>query len=320
VSAPNIGAWADAFSFVADMRREENRPKLLTGVFTGYMTALLLGGLALAAQHFGLLPDGPWFYSVLGLKLLTNTLAWIGLRTRLLGITFSGANVIADIFVMTAAIYFTGGQLSPLVPIYFVETTVMALLSNVSLTVITVLLSFCFYTTMALLVHAGVLVAHPPPLNASAAITLPYLLCDLAFVAGVLFGPGTYIALIVQRLRQKEAALEEHARELAQASKLKSQFMPTSPTSCALRSTEYSASRRCSAKRSTGRSAAISARPSTAFARARTTCSSSSTRCCYWHAPRSPSSSCTSTTPPSARWSTASRPRVAGCAASARSR
>jgi len=225
VSAPNIGAWADAFSFVADMRREENRPKLLTGVFTGYMTAILLGGLALAAQHFHLLPQGPWFYSVLGLKLLTNTLAWIGLRTRLLGITFSGANVIADIFVMTAAIYFTGGQLSPLVPIYFVETTVMALLSNVSLTVITVLLSFCFYAVMAVLVHAGVLVAHPPPLNASAAITLPYLLCDLAFVAGVLFGPGTYIALIVQRLRQKEAALEEHARELAQASKLKSQFM-----------------------------------------------------------------------------------------------
>lgn len=211
--------------FIADMGREENRRKLLAGIFTGYLTAGLLTALALLAQRGHVLADGYWFYACVGVKLLTNTAAWITHRTRRFTLVGSGINFLADIFVMTAAIYFTGGQVSPLVPIYFVETTVMALLSNVGLTVITVVLSFVSYSSMAVLVHVGVLTAHPSPIDLTATITVPYLLCDLGLVALVLFGPGTYIAIIVQRLREKEAALHEHADELAQASKLKNQFM-----------------------------------------------------------------------------------------------
>lgn len=225
MSSTGEEAVTRAFPFAADMAREENRPKLLQGIFTGYLTAVLFAVLAYAAQRGGLIPQGNWFYGIVGLKLVTNTIAWIALRRRRFGVSASGVNILADIFVMTAAIYFTGGQLSPLVPIYFVETTVMALLSNVTLTVITVFLSFASYTGMAVLVHTGVLSALRSPMGLDASISLPAMICDLAFVAIVLFGPGTYIALIVQRLRRNEAALEEKARELALASKLKSQFM-----------------------------------------------------------------------------------------------
>ncbi len=43
-------------AFVAEMGRDENRAKLQAGVYTGYGTALLFGGLAWYAAAHGLIP------------------------------------------------------------------------------------------------------------------------------------------------------------------------------------------------------------------------------------------------------------------------
>jgi len=212
-------------AFAAEMAREENRPKLRAGVATGYFTALALLGLTAIAQHYGVVQEGPWLYALILAKIATNTAMWIALRVnrRVLGV--SATNTVADLVLITGAIYFTGGQLSPLLPVYFVETAVMALLSNVGLTVVTVVLSFLLYAAMVVAIQLGLIPQMPSPIEVAGALTTTYTICNLLLVALVLFAPGAYVATIVQRLREREAALEEQAQALIEASKAKSQFI-----------------------------------------------------------------------------------------------
>jgi signal transduction histidine kinase len=51
------------------------------------------------------------------------------------------------------------------------------------------------------------------------------VICVVAAFAITILAPGAYVAIIVQRLREKEGALEERARELLEAAVEKSQFM-----------------------------------------------------------------------------------------------
>ena len=212
-------------AFAAEMARDENRPKLQVGVWTGYVTAAALFLLAFVAQSYGLVAEGPWLYALIGAKVATNTLAWASLRLDKLVLELSGLNTFADIVLITGAIYFTGGQVSPLLPVYFVETAVMAMLTNVGLTVVTVVLSFLLYAAMVVAVQLGAIPQMPAPIEVAGSLTATYTICNLLLVALVLFAPGAYMAIIVQRLRQRESALEEQAADLIEASKAKSQFI-----------------------------------------------------------------------------------------------
>ncbi len=126
---------------------------------------------------------------------------------------------------MTGAVYLTGGPHSPLLPIYFIEVAVMALLTNAGLTIVTITTSFLLFATMCALVRAGLLPMLPTPYEHVGRLTTPYVILVVAAFAVTILAPGAYIALIVQQLREKEAALAERARELAEAAKEKSQFM-----------------------------------------------------------------------------------------------
>jgi signal transduction histidine kinase len=212
-------------AFVAEMGRGERRRKLWQGVGTGYATAALFAVLAWLAQGQGVLPPGNALYALLVLKLAANTATALALRVRTLELEASAANTLADILLMTGAIYLTGGQQSPLVPIYFVETTVIALLANTGLTLLVTVVSWASYAAMALLTYGGALRQQAPPSGAVAELGLAYVVLDLIFVGVVLLGPATYVALIVQRLREKEAALAERARDLVEAARQKTQFM-----------------------------------------------------------------------------------------------
>ncbi len=211
-------------AFVAEIEREDYRPKILTGVFTGYASAAVLLVLLVASNRLGWLPGGPWPYMLIGIKLATNTSAWWAWRTRILYIELSALNIVADVALMTGAVYFTGASTSPLVPIYFLEIAVMALLTNVGLTVLTTVGAFGFYATMILLVQAGVLPQMDSPLGGGGPRSFGVIAVQLAFVAAVMFAPGAYIALIVQRLRESERALEARAHALVEASRAKSEF------------------------------------------------------------------------------------------------
>src|SRR6185437_13589803 len=205
--------------------REENRAKIQAGIYTGYGTAIFFGGVATFAAHHGVIPASPGIAALLLAKLATNTLSWITLRARVAHLAFAALNIAADLFVMTGAVYLTGGPHSPILPIYFIEIAVMALLTNVGLTVVTIAASFVLFSAMSVLVVTGVLPLLPTPAQLVGRLSVPYVVTLLLAFAMATFAPGAYIALIVQRLRDREAALAERARELAEAAREKSQFM-----------------------------------------------------------------------------------------------
>jgi signal transduction histidine kinase len=212
-------------AFVAEMGREESRAKIQAGIYTGYGTALGFGAIAWYAAAHGLIPRSPGFAALVVAKLVTNTLSWITLRARVWHLPFAALNIAADLLVMTGAVYLTGGPSSPLLPIYFIEVAVMALLTNVGLTIVTIAASVVLFAGMSVLVRASVLPLLPTPFERVGSLTTPYVLMVGAAFAFSTLAPGAYIAIIVQRLRDKEAALEERARDLLEAAREKSQFM-----------------------------------------------------------------------------------------------
>lgn len=207
---------------LAEVGSEAFRPKLETGVFTGYATVVTLLAIAVAAHHFALIERLDWALALVATKFVTNTLAWLALSRRRAVIEASTINIAADVILMTGAVYFTGGAFSPLVSLYFVEVAVMALLTNVGLTVATVLGAFTTYVAMVTLVATGVLARTASVVPAQP--TTAHVVVIVAFVGGVLFAPGLYVAIIVQRLRDRERALEARAQELVDASRAKSEF------------------------------------------------------------------------------------------------
>jgi signal transduction histidine kinase len=212
-------------AFIAEMGDPRHRQRLRTSVKTGYLTVLGFFVLALAADRLGVLPFRTAFLVPVLVKLATNTVAAVTLRLDRGALLAATVNVATDMFVMTAVIYFTGGELSPLFPIYLIEITVVALLGNVGLTVTCAVGAIAMYTAMAILARTGVLPPAPPPVVVAGGLTGPYVAVDIAFSAFVLGVPTYYTARILQDLRAKQRALEERTRQLVEAGKQKSQFM-----------------------------------------------------------------------------------------------
>ncbi|MCC6524314.1 MAG: HAMP domain-containing histidine kinase [Polyangiaceae bacterium] len=211
-------------AFAAEMGLEHNRPRLWFGVWSGYGLAAAFAGLATGSQALGIIPPSPAFHALWIAKLVTNTIALLALRRNVAALELSGLNVLADIAVMTGAIYLTGGQASPLFAIYVIEISVIALLTNVGVTVAVAAIVTVAFGTMSVLVHAGVLPQHPSPLLAHALPTR-LVVVALTFQLFVLVLPTTYTGAILRSLRQKERALEARTAELIEAGTQKSQFM-----------------------------------------------------------------------------------------------
>jgi len=213
-------------AFVAEMALPANRKRLWFSVTSGYVLAFAFFGLAIAAHALGILPFSRGFYALLAFKLATNTIALFALRKnhRFL-LEATGVNVFADMLAMTGAIYLTGGTVSPLFPVYAIEITVVALLSNVGLTVVCTAIVMTLYGSMALLVHNGVLEAHPPPFVTAGGLTRSYVAIDLVYAFFVLAVPTYFTARILAQLRAKQRALEARTEALLEAGKQKSQFM-----------------------------------------------------------------------------------------------
>lgn len=222
--APSVWARIAHVVGLDEVPTEAFRPQLLGGLFTGYTTALLLAALVAFADALDVLPNAAWAYALIATKLTTNTLAAIAWRGRRLVTPLSALNIAADVLLMTGAIYFTGGVLSPFVAIYFVEVAVMALLTNVGLTLTTTVGCFVFYGAMAILTAAGVLPQMRPIVASASELTTPAIALMIGFVGLTTIGPAAYVAIIVDRLRKNERALARRAQELVEAGRAKSEF------------------------------------------------------------------------------------------------
>jgi len=214
-------------AFVAEMALPANRPKLQFGVWSGFAIVAAFAALAIAAAISHITPWRWAYVALISIKLLTNALAWLGLKRDRLVLETQSLNTFADVALMTAVIYFTGAVQSPLIPIYVIEITVLALLSNLGVSILMATVMVVLYAGMLSLVSAGVLPptaapgAEGPGLVPSAgmvAVAVAYA----AFVVGV---PTAFATATLRLLRHKELALEQRTAQLVEASKQRVQFM-----------------------------------------------------------------------------------------------
>ena len=213
-------------AFVSEMALPEHRPKLMFGIWSGFA---IVGAFALLAIAVGVTDLSPWrwaYVALIAIKLLTNSLNWLALKRDKLVLEAQSLNTFTDVVLMTAAIYFTGAGQSPVLPIYVIEITVLALLSNLGVSVLMAVTMVVLYAAMLALVSAGVLPPTPAPGTTVAIVPTPAAVAVLvgyaAFVIGV---PTFFAAATLSLLRTKQRALEARTAELVEASTQRSQFM-----------------------------------------------------------------------------------------------
>lgn len=211
-------------SALAELARLRDPRTLRFGVISGYTLTACFAVLLWIAIATHTLPWHWMFGALLGAKLCTNTLAWLGLRFDKAALELGGLNVAMDVVVMTGAIWATGDIASPLVAIYVIEITVLALLTNLTCTLIIGVFAFVLFMTMAFLVIGGVLPQFPTPVEWSGRST-NYLVLACAFTAFVIGAPTLYSAGLLRRLRDRERALEAKTVALVDAGRQKAQFM-----------------------------------------------------------------------------------------------
>src|SRR5262245_46790720 len=118
------------------MAAPAHRPKLWFGIWSGFAVAFGLGVLAVFGAMFDLTPWRWIFVALFAAKLVTNSIAWLGLAVDRHVLATQALNTIADVVLLTAVIYLTGGPYSPLLPTYVIVVSVLSLLSNIGVTVL----------------------------------------------------------------------------------------------------------------------------------------------------------------------------------------
>jgi len=210
--------------FVDELASLRNPRTLMLGVVSGYAVTACFGVLVTIAVASGVLRWHWAFGVLLGTKLCTNTLALIALRLDRFALELGGLNSATDAVVMTGAIWATGDSASPLIAIYTIEVTILALLTNLSCTVLIGALSMVLFVAMAILTANGVLPQFPTPAEWTGRDPT-YLALAFLFVAFVIGAPTFYTSQILRRLRDKESRLEAKTHALIDAGKQKAQFM-----------------------------------------------------------------------------------------------
>jgi len=212
-------------AFVAEMATEANRPKLWFGIKSGYAIAGAFAILAALGEGFHLTP-WRWAFAALVLaKVATNTLAWWSLRTGTAVLELNGLNTAADVVLMTGAIYFTGGPQSPLLPIYVIEITVIALLTNTGVTLLIAGQILLCFAAMTILMATDVLPPQLVPAEPTGGIGGRYAVVAILFAAFVIGTPTFFTSSILRLLKRQERALEARTAQLIEAERQRSQFL-----------------------------------------------------------------------------------------------
>jgi len=201
------------------------RPRLRTGIVTGYAAAIGFGVLAAAAASFGLTPWRWAFFVLVGGKLLTNSLAWLALARDRAVLPTQALNTVADVVILTGAIYYTGGPYSPLLATYVIVIAVLSLLSNLAITLAMALLIVVSFATMLILMAMGVLAPTDVPGDPGVAPSAGYAAVSIAYCALVVGVPALFSAATLRLLRKREADLETRTAQLVAAATQRSQFV-----------------------------------------------------------------------------------------------
>ena len=212
-------------AYVAEMAAPANRQKLWYGIWSGFAVAVGFGVLALAAAQLELSPWRSTYLVLVLLKLGTNSLALISLVKDRWVLAMQAVNSISDVVLLTAAIYFTGGAYSPLLAAYVIVVAVLSLLSNLGVTILMATFIVVSFSTMMILMAAGVLPPTPTLGDPGHAPSVGLTITTIAYCAMVVGVPAWFCAATLRLLRRKEADLEKRTAQLIQAATQRSQFV-----------------------------------------------------------------------------------------------
>ena len=212
-------------SFLADVAAPANRQRLQYGIWSGYAVALGFMVLATAAAAFDLTPLRWVYFILVGAKLVTNTIAWFALARQRGVLVTQGINSTADIVLLTAAIYFTGGPYSPLLATYVIVISALALLSNRGITLVAAAGIVLAFTIMMIGIATGVLDPMPVPGRPGEVPTPGYTAVAIVYAMIVVGVPAWYASATLQLLQVKERDLEKRTAQLIQANTQRGQFI-----------------------------------------------------------------------------------------------
>lgn len=211
--------------FVVEMATPANRPKLWFGVWSGFAITIGFAILAVAAGAFDLTPWRWEFLWLVSMKLLTNSLAWLGLARDRLVMETQSVNTLADVFLLTAAIYFTGGGYSPLLSTYVIVIAVLSLLTNLGVTLLIAAFIIVSFSTMLILMAAGILPPTPIPGSPGNVPSIGYTITAILYCTLVVGVPALFSAATLRLLRTKESEIEKRTALLISAATQRSQFV-----------------------------------------------------------------------------------------------
>jgi signal transduction histidine kinase len=221
-----ISSIARLASYVSEMAAPAHRPKLWFGIWSGYAVAGCFGVLAGLISIFD---PAPWARLSLVLvagKVVTNSVAWLALRRDRHVIATQMINSSADVVLLTAGIYVTGGPYSPLLPSYVIVVAVLSLLTNLGVTVLSSALIVICYAVMLALMVAGVLPLMPvlggPP---DSSLTASHALISLGYCAIVVGVPAFFSAATLRVLRRRDTDLKARTSQLIHAASQRSQIV-----------------------------------------------------------------------------------------------
>ena len=207
------------------MAAPANRPKLWFGIWTGFAIAIGFAVLAAASAVFDLTP---WRWAYVGLvsaKVLTNTVAWWALSKNRAVMATQALNTVADVVLLTAAIYFTGGPNSPLVATYVIVVAVLSLLSNLGVTTLMAGLIVLLFAAMVIGMMIGVLPATAVPGSPGHSPSIGFAITSIVYCAIVVGVPAWFSAATLRLLRTKERDLESRTAQLIQVNTQRSTFV-----------------------------------------------------------------------------------------------
>ena len=210
---------------VTEMAAPSQRPKLLYGIWSGYVIGVVFTLLGIALAAFGVM-TWRWIYLWLfAAKMVTNTIAWIALLREQAVLPTQALNTMTDVVLLTAAIYFTGGPSSPLLATYVIVVSVLSLLANVGVTVIMVVFILICFSAMMLMMTLGVIPAQVMLGTAGAPPSLGYTLSSVALCGLIVGVPAFFSAATLRVLHAREASLERRTAQLIQTATQRSQFV-----------------------------------------------------------------------------------------------
>lgn len=207
------------------MATPSNRPKLWFGVWTGFAVAIVFGVLVAAVVIFELSPHGFTFAILVAIKLATNTLAWLGLVREVAVMPTQTLNTVADVILLTIAIYYSGGPYSPLLPSYVILISVHALITNLGITLLVAVVTVATFAAMVIAMAVGLLPPTPVPGSPGEVPTTGYTLTAIGYCVLVVGIPAYFGTATVRLLRRKEKDLEQRTAQMIQAATQRSQFV-----------------------------------------------------------------------------------------------